>query len=140
MSRIQIDFPDKVVFETQVRVRINDINYGGHAGHDALISILHEARVRCIESMGFHESDVDGKAIILSDIAVSYKSTSFLGDTLNIEISAGDFEKKGCDLYYRATNSTSRTLVLLAKTGLVFLDPVQKNICPVPGPFLAQLT
>jgi hypothetical protein len=39
MARVKIDLPDKFIFKTEIPIRINDINYGGHLGNDAVLSI-----------------------------------------------------------------------------------------------------
>ena len=86
MPRIHIPFPESVLFEHRVPVRITDLNYGNHLGHDALVSILHEARARFFRAFGMSEADVDGVGIILVDLAVRYQAQVFYGQTLRIEI------------------------------------------------------
>ena len=39
--------PDSPFISTQT-VRIADINYGNHLGHDRLVSLLHQARVEAL--------------------------------------------------------------------------------------------
>ena len=46
MPRIKLELPEKLVFSTEIPVRITDINYGGHLGNDSILSIVQEARVR----------------------------------------------------------------------------------------------
>ncbi|CCK78698.1 uncharacterized protein related to thioesterase [Desulfobacula toluolica Tol2] len=130
----------KFVFETEIAIRISNLNYGNHVGHDALISLMHEARVRFLCRFGFSETDIDGKGLILADLAVSYKSQSFYGDKLKFEIGTGDFNKYGCDIFYRATNAKTGNLVLLAKTGIVFIDRTQNKVTTIPEAFLSQFS
>ena len=54
---------------------------------------------------------------------------------LKFEIGAGEFNTYGCDLFYRVTNTKTGTLVVLAKTGIVFFDHVQKKLVKTPGAF-----
>ena len=49
MARIKLDLPERFPFSTELRVRITDVNYGGHMGNDSLLGLLHEARVRFLE-------------------------------------------------------------------------------------------
>lgn len=139
MARIEIKMPETYLFETCLDVRISDINYGNHLGHDAFVSLLHEARIRFLKNMGYSEIDVEGKSIIISDLAVTYKSQVFHGDTLKIEIAGGDVNKYGCDLFYRVTRMENGTRVLAAKTGLVFFDYAASKVAPIPGPFIEKL-
>jgi acyl-CoA thioester hydrolase len=46
MARVAIDLPEQFPFSAGIAVRISDINYGGHIGYDAIISLIHEARMR----------------------------------------------------------------------------------------------
>lgn len=138
MARIEIEMTENIVFETELAIRISDLNYTNHVGNDAFVSIIHEARVKFLENFGFSEIDVDGKGLIVSDLAVSYKSLSFYGDKLKFEIGAGDFNKYGCDIFYRVTNTKTNNLVLLAKTGIVFFDYAKNKITTTPEAFLAH--
>ncbi len=44
------------------------------------------------------------------------------GQVMQIEITLDDFNKKGCDMFYRMTCKESENIVSIAKTGLVFFD------------------
>lgn len=140
MSRIRIDLPEKFVYSTSVPVRITDINYGGHLGNDALLSIVHEARVRFLKHLGYTELDIEGRSIIMSDAAVVYKAEIFYGDMLHIDIAVTDVQQSSCDIVYRIANETSGTEVARAKTGIVFFDYQAKKPVAVPDAFRKQFT
>ena len=53
MPRVIVELPKKFIFSTDIAVRISDINYGGHLGHDSIISLIHEARVRFLKDPRF---------------------------------------------------------------------------------------
>ena len=55
MARIKIDLPSLFAFSTTLRVRVSDINYGGHLGNDALLSMLHDARLQYLQAMDYSE-------------------------------------------------------------------------------------
>jgi acyl-CoA thioesterase FadM len=110
------------VFVHELEVRVGDLNYGRHLGHDALISLLHQARVRFLASRGASELDTDGLGMVVADLAVRYRAEAFLGDRLRVEIGIGERSAKSCDLHYRVTNLTTERLVAEAKTGVVFVD------------------
>ncbi|MBC2703966.1 MAG: thioesterase family protein [Desulfobacula sp.] len=126
------------IFETELAVRLTDISYGNHVGDDAFVSLIHEARVRFLEKFGFPKPDISGKALVISDLAVSYKSQSVYGDKLKFEMGAGNFTKYGCDIFYRVTNTETGNLVILAKTGIVFFDFAQNKITTPPEAFSFQ--
>ena len=135
MARIKIEAPDKFDFKTEITLRISDINYGGHLGHDAILSLTHEARVRFFTHFGFTELNVDGPGIMLSDAAIYYRSECFYGDIIVIEIAVCGFVKYGCDLVYKLTNKKSGSEVAVAKTGMVFMNYEERKVVHVPEKF-----
>lgn len=140
MARIKLDLPEKFDFSTEIAVRISDINYGGHLGHDSVLSLTHEARVRLLRKHGFTEMDIDGSGLIISDVAIVYKSEAFYGETLNIEVAASDFSKYGCDFVYKITEKETGREIARAKTGIVFFDYANRKVAPVPEKFKAILS
>jgi len=137
MARIKIEKPESFVFSTDMALRISDINYGGHLGHDSVLSLTHEARVRFFQANGFTELDVFGPGIVLSDVALVYKSECFYGDTVTIEIAVCDYTRYGCDLVYRVSDKNTEKDVAYVKTGIVFMYYDKREVAPVPEEFKA---
>jgi len=133
MSRIQINFPNQNVFSTEIKIRITDLNYGGHLGNDSMLSILHETRVRFLKHFGYSEMNVAGVGIIMADAAIQFKTAAFYGERLKIEIAVGDFSRVSFDIYYRILSGTRE--VALAKTGIVFYNYETKKVAAVPQEF-----
>ncbi|HSL62603.1 MAG TPA: thioesterase family protein [Desulfotignum sp.] len=140
MARISLTLPDTFVYSTELDVRIQDINYGNHVGHDAFISLLHEARIRFFNHLGYSETDIEGCAIIISDLAVVYKTQAKHRDRLKCEIAAGDFNKYGCDIFYRMSHAQNNARVLEAKTGIVFFNYLENKITRMPPAFAAAVS
>lgn len=140
MGRVRIDMPEKIVFETDMPVRITDINYGGHVGNDRFLGLAHEARVLFLSSLGYTEKDIAGEALILADAAVVYKSQVFYGQTLRVEIAVDSFSAHGCSMYYRMTNKDTGQVAVLAKTGIVFLDYDTGKLGKVPEDFRSKFS
>ncbi|GBD89166.1 hypothetical protein BMS3Abin03_03116 [bacterium BMS3Abin03] len=139
MPKVKIELPDKFIFKTEIPIRISDINYGGHLGNDAVLSIAHEARLRFLKRNGFTELDVDGAGIIMVDAAVQYKAEGFYGDIILVEIAVTDIARAGCDFVYRCTNKNTGTLIAVVKTGIVFFDYNRKKVVSVPEKFKSIL-
>ena len=139
MPRIKIELPEKFVFQTEIPVRITDINYGGHLGNDSLLSIIHEARLRFLNHNGYSESNIEGIGIIMIDAGIQYKSEGFYGDKLLIELTVTDFTSIGCDIVYRLSNKNSKKEIALAKTGIVFFDYDKRKTAPVPLEFRKKI-
>ena len=137
MARLEIELPDNFVFRTEFPVRIDDINFGGHLGHDSVVSLLHEARAQFFAHHGWQELNVEGAGIIMADLAVVYLSEAFHGDRLVFEITARDFSSKGCDLVYAVRAAADGREVARAKTGIVFFDYAARTAVEIPAPFRA---
>ncbi|MGE7778293.1 acyl-CoA thioesterase [Chitinophaga sp. NPDC101104] len=142
MARVKIDMPESYRFVTQLPVRITDINYGGHLGNDAIVSILQEARVRYLASFGATELKALGTALIMADLAVVYKGEGFYGDQLTVEVTAGEFSSVGFDLFYSLSTFRGGQLTLLAeaKTGMVCFDYTARKVARLPEELKAQLS
>ena len=122
MSRIKLGLPGTFAYATDIRLRVSDINYGGHMDNNAVLSLVHEARVRFLESHGFTELDVDGVGIIMVDAVIQYKSEAFYGQTLTFQVAVDGLSRIGCDIFYRITDKDTGMEIARAKTGIAFLD------------------
>jgi acyl-CoA thioesterase FadM len=135
MARIKLDMPDNYLFSTELCVRISDINYGGHMGNDAVLSMVHEARLRFLKHYHYAEFDVEGAGIIMTDSAIIYKAESFHGDRVQVDVTVADFNKYGCDMYYLLSNKDTAVEIAHAKTGIVFFDYNERKVVAVPEGF-----
>ena len=72
MARLKIDLPEQFSFSTSIPVRITDLNYGNHVGNDAVLSIIHEARMQFLKSFGYTEMGFAGAGMIMSDVAIEF--------------------------------------------------------------------
>ncbi|HRG10377.1 MAG TPA: thioesterase family protein [Cyclobacteriaceae bacterium] len=140
MARVELILPDKFIFEAQLIVRASDLNYGNHVGNDRILTLMQEARVLFYQSLGFkNEMSFEGSiGHVIADAVVVYKSESFLGDVLKIEIATTDFSKYSFDIYYRITNQHNKE-VAHGKTGVVCFDFEKRKVAPVPQKLLEKL-
>lgn len=132
MARVKLDVPDRLPFSTELQVRITDVNYGGHLGNDALLGLLHEARVQFFRSLGWTEQNVGGAGIIMTDAVLAYRAESFAGDRLRIAVGAADPAATSCDIVYRVTQAGSGALVATGKTGIAFFDYTARRVVAMP--------
>jgi acyl-CoA thioesterase FadM len=136
MARVRLDFPPTLPFSTEIPVRITDINYGGHLGNDALLALLHEARMRFLGSGGMSETDVGGCGIIMVDLVIEYRAEVFYGDCLVVDVGVGDLQPHGCDFQFRVSNRQDGREVARAKTGVAFFDYDRRKVVRVPARFI----
>jgi acyl-CoA thioesterase FadM len=143
MSRVKLEFPsDNPLFLTEIPVRISDINYGGHVGNDAILSIVQEARVRLLASWGWKELDAAGAGLIMADAMVAYKGEGFYGDVLQVQLYATELARQGFDLLYRISCLRDGQVVEIAhvKTGMLCFDYDKRRICRVPEQLAERLS
>ncbi len=138
MARVKLIIPKDKIFTTDIAVRITDINYGNHVGNDALVSIVHEARMQWLLANNFTELNIGGAALIMADLAVEYKAESFYGDLLNVVISIGEMTKISFEIFYEITTARDNKKILIAnaKTGMVCFNYINKKIVNIPKLFL----
>lgn len=130
------------MFSTLVPVRIGDINYGGHVGNDAILSVMHEARMQWLRHIGATELDAYGNAMIMGDVMIAYKGEAFYGDVLEVTLYAVELTTYSFDLLYliTTTRQNSTTTIAHAKTGMVCFDYNTRKVQPLTDAFRAQLT
>ncbi|MFO7849025.1 MAG: thioesterase family protein [Spirochaetia bacterium] len=154
MSRVHFEVKGKEVYTGSMRVRVSDINYGGHLGNDSVLTLCQEARVRFFESLGYSEVNFFGCGIIMSDAMVMYRSEGRLGDTMSIRIYIDDVEKFGFDMYYvlsvpeesrerpqkdfEGPRESKNREIARVKTGIVFFDYEKRRIARCPKEFLEK--
>ena len=142
MARIKIILPTHQIGRFTIPIRISDINYGNHVGNDAFVSIIHEARMQWLKLHGYTEMSFAGTGLIMSDLAIEFKQESLYGDTILIDMYAGEIARVSFDLYYRLSVQRDRIVCILAKakTGMVCYDYVNKKTVSVPDKARELLT
>jgi acyl-CoA thioester hydrolase len=135
MARIKLTLPSNLPFRTELPIRISDINYGGHLGNDAVLSLVHEARIRFLRNLGYTEFNIEGLGILMTDAIVVYSSEGHYGDDIIIETGVTDFQMTSCDFVFRLINKATEKEIARAKTGIVFMNAQTRKISPLPEVF-----
>jgi acyl-CoA thioesterase FadM len=141
MNRIKIALPDHFHFHTDIKIRITDLNYGGHVGNDVFLALIHEARQQFLMKYGYAELSFEGVGLIMADAALEYKKELNHSDTVRISVCAADFDKLGFDLFYKIELIQTDDLVLAgkAKTGMICYDYSAKKKTTIPEKALQKL-
>ena len=152
MGRIKIQLPEHLSFSCIIPISITDINYGGHAGNDAILSIIHEARMQYLQSLGYTEMQFAGAGMIMANVAIEFKNELFYGDTVIASVKAYEISKIGFDLVYkletlrqaclpdRQAQGNIRVIIAVAKTGIICYDYERKKITGIPDEARKKLT
>jgi acyl-CoA thioester hydrolase len=141
MARVKVELPQQFPFSTTIPVRITDLNYGKHVGNDTILSMIHEARVQYLKQLGYGELDLAGVGVIMSDVAIEFKSELFYGDEVLASVAAGDLSRISFDLYYKLEKRSGDKTILVAaaKTGMVCYDYGNKKVAAIPTEVVEKL-
>lgn len=135
MPRVKVGLPDKFLYSMERSVGISDLNYAKHLDSVAMVNILQEARLQFLANLGFTESNIYGLGIVVTDMAVDYRSESFANDCLVIDVGISNINRYGFDIGMQVTNSALEAVVCNAKIGVVFFDFDRHKIAQVPPAF-----
>ena len=139
MARIHIAVPERFPFATEITLYLSHMNYGNHLDNALLLTVVSEARVRFLKSLGYTELDVEGVGIIVADAALQYKSEGLHGETMRVEMAAEDLGNYGCDLVWRMSETHTGREVARGKTGVLFFDYGPRKVSAVPAGFLRAI-
>jgi acyl-CoA thioesterase FadM len=142
MNRLKVTLPDHFSFSTPLTIRLSDLNYGGHVGNDAILSILQEARQQFLRSRGQEELNIDGYGLIMVDALIEYKKELNYADSIIVSVIAIDFDKMGFDFYYKIEliQEGKSILASRAKTGMLLYDYANKKKVPVSEELIKLLS
>ncbi|HEY4650545.1 MAG TPA: thioesterase family protein [Pontibacter sp.] len=138
MARIKVTIPEHTHFTATIPVRVTDLNYGNHLGNDALLSILHEARMQLLGNYSWSELNIGGASMIMADVAIEYKGEGFYGDVLTIAMAFDDMNKYGFDITYHVRNQHGKE-VARAKTGMLCFNYTERKLMPLPDEVKAKI-
>lgn len=134
MERVRLSFPERdVMHRHPLTVRITDMNYGRHLGHDALISLLHEARVAALASRALREWDLGGYPCVAADLAVQYQAEARWPDLLVVETAIPEPGRKAIGVYHRLLREADGATVATARINLMLVDPENGRPVPIPA-------
>jgi len=126
MERLTIVLPEKFNFTTEFPVLINDINSGNHVGNDAFVRYINATYWRFSDAFGI------SKSIIMTDLAILFKSEAFYGDVLKCEAAVSVQTKHSCHFYCRMSHSKTGKEIIRAKARITYFDYRQKKPVEVP--------
>ena len=113
---------DGFEFVVPYKVRIAEINYGGHVANSAVLDFFQEARIAYLDHLGgYSELNIGGGCgIILPEAHVRYRAEMFHGDELLIGVKACDLSRSSFKMEYRIERDGEITAE--GETALVCFD------------------
>lgn len=128
---------DRVDFSTCIPFRITDHNYGDHVANNVFVEYLHEGRVQFLAKFGYTEMNVEGVALIMSELCIKYTKQAFYPDRLKLDMTVTHPRPTRFDLCYRGYNNAG-DLLLLAKTEMAAFDAESGKPIRMPEAFFAK--
>lgn len=119
------------------KIRVGDINYGGHMGNDKALLVFHDARIFFLEKRGFSESNIGGPGIIMGDAHVYFKKEVFLGDEIEVHIHIENMKGISFEMHYSVKRGDDE--VFIGSTKLIAFDYDRRRVAKVPDEFLKSL-
>jgi YbgC/YbaW family acyl-CoA thioester hydrolase len=109
-------------FTFPYRVRIADVNYGGHVANSAVLSFFQDARIAYLKNLGgYSELNVgSGCGLILPEAQVFYRAEMFHDDQLEIGVRVIRLGRTSFSMEYRIERNGELTAE--GKTSLVCFD------------------
>jgi len=139
MPRVDLVKLPSYEFTHDITVRKTDINYAGHLGNEALLGLVHEARGKFLDHLGFNTAlgKENKVGLIIADIAVNFEAEAFAGDSLIIDCQIEELGEKSFRLFHRIRRN--QQLIALVESGLVAFDYQISQAVPLPEAFLKGL-
>jgi len=140
MSRIEIAFPEEVLFSTELEVHQCYINRGNHVGNSQYVELCNETALRFFQSRGAPEYTIGQRALLNVDFSVQLRAEARHLDRLIIDMAADGFHDKGCELLYRfrfdnPCEPNDGKLVALARFSFLCFDYVNAKVAEVDDEF-----
>ncbi|MBB3142973.1 acyl-CoA thioesterase [Halomonas organivorans] len=141
MERVKLVFPEAdLCHRHPLSVRITDMNYGRHLGHDAVVSLMHEARVHALDALALAEGDMGGYPCVAADLAVQYQAESRWPEALVVETAIPAPGRRAIAVYHRIRRVADERTVATARINLMLVDPATGRPVAVPDLVCERLT
>ena len=141
MERLKLSLPGTFSFSTITKVRITDLNYGGHVGNDVFLSLVHEARQQFLYFHNYSEMNFAGIGLIMADAAIEYKRELKYPGEVKISVACTGFDKLGFDLFYLIEVKEGEKWMTAGKvkTGMICFNYTIQKPVPVPQEAIDKL-
>ena len=141
MPKTKIHKQDSYSFKTRIKIRVSDLNYGGHLGYDKILTMIHQARLELFKSWDVTELDLgDHKTgIVAGDANINYLGEGFLHDTLLIEIQPMEIGAISFRLAHSISNIKNGSSIALVDVGFVGFDYSKRAASRLPLSFVDRL-
>jgi acyl-CoA thioesterase FadM len=136
VAKVELNFPQPVLFTEALVLRTTDLSRAGHLGFDKLVSLLHHVMDRFFDHCGLSPRSGQEASIIAKDLAVIYEGEAHAGDRLSVAVGLGDRAERWVELYFRVRRmgrpGEDEQPVALAKMAILSFDYERGRAVPFP--------
>ncbi len=124
-------------FSIPMTVRVNDLNYGNHVGHQNYFSYFQESRVAYLNQFGYSELNIGGYGMIMAEAGCKYKQALFLNDAVSVACRVVELKSKRFTMDYQIARSD----VICAEgfTVNICYDYQTQKVVRLPEEFIRQV-
>jgi YbgC/YbaW family acyl-CoA thioester hydrolase len=116
-----------------LKVRMDDVNYGKHVGHQTYFSFFQEARIAYLAQFGFSELDISGYGMIIAEANCTYKNQLYYGDDITVGCGISVLGPKMFAMDYRISKGDQ--ICALGYTKSLCFDYGSKKVTKLPLEF-----
>lgn len=104
----KLSFTGEYIYQTEIEVRVLDLNMGGHLSNDKVLNYLTEVSERFLQSKGFTLTDVHGCTLVFSASYIRFKKEVFYPEKLTVKLGIMEITKTRVFFYYLIENNQSQ--------------------------------
>lgn len=124
-------------FSIPLTVRVSDLNYGNHVGHQNFFSFFQEARIAYLRQFDYSELDIGGCGMLVAEANCKYKRELYLNDAITVSCRVSKLKSKLFNMEYMI--SKGDTICAEGFTVNICYDYHGKSIVRVPKAFAAAI-
>jgi acyl-CoA thioesterase FadM len=130
-----------MVFEDDILVMVNHINYGNHLGYDSVLSIIQEVRMRFLKNLNLSEVSIENDiGYIITEANIEYKSEAFHGDELHAKMYIQSINTRSMEIYCILENAKNSKKVALCTTKHLFFNYKTRKVSNISEHTINSLT
>ncbi len=88
-------------FSIPLTVRVNDLNYANHVGHQQYFSYFQESRVAYLQQFGYSELSIGDYGMLIAEAMCRYKQALFLNDAIQVACRVTEIKSKKFTMAYK---------------------------------------
>lgn len=136
MTRLELNIPEKILFETEFQIKLEDINFAKHMGNERILVHANTVRTAFYKHLDLLEGDWDnGHGTIVANHCIKYISEGFLDDRIVCKVGISELTSCSFDMVMYFVKANGKPLAII-RTGVVYFDYNERRIREIPKNYL----